>query len=142
MINDLAVVSLKLNLCFCANNTENGQVTAEAQAFFDDLANILINTNSSQPIHTETDYPGKDDGLPFEWWEDQDYMENNFTINGITPNSYELLLFAILPPPIKLMHIENSNTALDRAVDLVNNGTLTGIADGKADAFRHAFWNA
>lgn len=127
---------------FLNGNIEDGELSQETSIFFDDLMNILINSDFIEPDFTASDYPGKDQGLPFEWWKDQNYMQNNFAVNGVIPNEHELLLFAILPTPITLMHIQNSNTALDKAVELVNDGTLTGIADGKADAFRHGFWNA
>jgi len=99
----------KIKLLF---NTTEKQVTAEAQAFFDDLANILINTNSSQPIHTETDYPGKEDGLPFEWWEDDSLIGNNIVFNldddpnyqGLTEQ--EKLLVKIFRPALALVFDE------------------------------------
>ena len=50
-------------------------------------------------------------------------------------------MFSIFPEKA-IFHVGNSNEALDRASELVQNGTLTGIHNGKADAFRHTYWNA
>lgn len=109
----------------------------------EDLLNEIIDALNDLSSFTDADYPGKDDGLPFEWWNDDDFILNsgNFDIDDEQPNAKEVALFAIFPSQA-ILHIENSVTALNKAEELVNNGTLTGIGDGKADAFRHAFWNA
>jgi|TARA_B110000967_G_scaffold121007_1_gene123647 hypothetical protein len=93
--------------------------------------------------YSSNDYPGMIEGFPFEWWLDDNFIINsdNFKINNEDPNAQELLLFAQFPAEA-ILHIENSNTSLNRAEELVANGVLTGIGNGKADAFRHAFWNA
>ncbi len=88
-------------------------------------------------------WAGMEDGLPYNWWNDEDFIINSghFDIDDERPNAQEVALFALYPSQA-LLHIENSITALEKAEELVVNGTLTGIGDGKADAFRHAFWNA
>jgi hypothetical protein len=107
--------------------------------FVDELIDGLI--NNPQPAYTITDYPGKNDGMPFEWWKDNDYMSTNFDVLEEDPNAAELLAFSLFPDKA-LLHIQNSTTALNKAQQLVVNNTLTGIEDGRADAFRHAYWNA
>ncbi|MFT6128206.1 MAG: hypothetical protein ACJAVA_002705 [Flavobacteriaceae bacterium] len=109
--------------------------------FVVDVINNLIVTTSS--TYDESNYPGKDDGLPFEWWTDLDFIMNsgNFNIGLQQPNLKEALVFALHPEAVN-DHIDNSHKALAKAQELVADGTLTGIGDGKADAFRHAYWNA
>ncbi|MGB3606421.1 MAG: hypothetical protein WA775_14545 [Psychroserpens sp.] len=82
--------------------------------------------------------------MPFEWWLDQDFIRNsgnfNIAFEG-PPNAKELAVFALFFED-SFDHIENSELAYAKAQALVANGILTGITDGKADAFRHAYWNA
>lgn len=92
---------------------------------------------------TDTDYPGFELGYPNNWWLDSDFIINsgNFHIDDESPNAKELAWFAIYRNQA-ILHIENSIVALNKAEELVDSGILTGIVDGKADAFRHAYWNA
>ncbi len=100
-----------------------------------------------QPVYDITNYPGKIDGMPFEWWKNSDYIKNNLKIAslnntfGQTPNAREVILFAIFPLQA-LIHIKNSNIAMNTSKELVINGTYERVHNGKADAFRHTFWNA
>ena len=105
-----------------------------------DLLNeAMVNLSS----YTLTSFPGMDNGFPYNWWNDDDFILNsgNFDVDDEKPNAKEAALFALFPQQA-LWHAQNSRTALDKALELVLNETLTGITDGKADAFRHAFWNA
>ncbi|TXE15958.1 hypothetical protein ES692_14475 [Psychroserpens burtonensis] len=110
--------------------------------FVIDVINNLIGTTTS--TYDESNYPGKDDGLPFEWWLDEDYIRNsgdfNIAFEG-APNAKEVAVFALFFEDSPA-HIVNSTIAFAKAQELVADGTLTGIGDGKADAFRHAYWNA
>ena len=114
-------------------------IDPEAEQFVLELIDGLI--NNTQPVYTIADYPGKNTGMPFEWWNDHNYMLTNFDILLEIPNGAELLAFSIFPDKA-LLHIQNSTTALNKAEQLVLSNTLTGIEDGRADAFRHAYWNA
>ena len=118
------------------NKTRKGEITWE---FAQSLIEGLI--NNPQPSYTSSDYPGKNDGMPYEWWKDNNYMLSHFEILEEDPNPAELLAFSIFPDKA-LLHIQNSITALNKTEQLVTNNTLTGIEDGRADAFRHAYWNA
>ncbi|GAB1858672.1 hypothetical protein MHTCC0001_35120 [Flavobacteriaceae bacterium MHTCC 0001] len=101
--------------------------------------------NGNSDVESESNYPGKDKGLPYQWWKDTDFIINSgyFDIDDEQPNAKEAALFAIFRSQA-ILHIENSVTALNKAFELTQDGTFdpNGIEDGKADAFRHAFWNA
>jgi len=113
------------------------------------LADIGNNNNlielslDSMRLIDENNYPGMNDSFPFGWWNDNEFIINsgNLNIDEQTPNAIEAALFALYPDQA-ILHIQNSITALNKAEELVTNETLTGIEDGKADAFRHAYWNA
>lgn len=100
-----------------------------------------------EPIYTFDNFPGKDQGYPFEWWEDEVWISENMKLptddglNEQTPNARELALFIAFPDQA-IAHYNNSNLALAKARELAASGTLLGIEDGKADAFRHSYWNA
>lgn len=115
------------------------EYSVESVAFAEELIEGLV--TNPQPIYTSADYPGDSDGMPFEWWKDNNYMASNFEVLEEDPNPAELLAFSLFPDKA-LLHIQNSTTALNKTQQLVINNTLTGIEDGRADAFRHAYWNA
>jgi|GEM_PF-2605010 len=110
-----------------------------------ELKAFLSENNYTVPIFDNSNYPGKNDGMPFEWWKDNNWMKNNIRIDpnrpNEEPNATELVLFSIYPLQSSF-HVKNSNNALNTANQLVNNGKYTHIHNGKADAFRHTFWNA
>lgn len=129
-------------------NCDGSPMTEQQE--FNMLKQIISETcgqnNNSEPEYDLSNYPGKEDGMPYEWWLDRNYIKNNFKIlnaNGILeePNIKETILFGMFPIPA-IIHIKNSTLALEKAEQLVNSNTLTGIHNGKADAYRHAFWNA
>lgn len=37
----------------------------------------MTNTNYSIPSYTKENYPGKEDGYPFEWWKDERWIKEN-----------------------------------------------------------------
>lgn len=115
------------------------EYSVESVQFVEELIEGLV--TNPQPIYTSADYPGDSDGMPFEWWKDNIYMTSNFEVLEEDPNPAELLAFSLFPDKA-LLHIQNSTTALNKTQQLVINNTLTGIEDGRADAFRHAYWNA
>ncbi len=102
---------------------------------------IEILTNNLQPEYDISNFPGKENDMPYEWWKNNEYISQNLMLFGQTPNALEVLLFSIFPEKA-IFHIGNSNEALEKASQLVQNETLTGIHNGKADAFRHTYWNA
>ena len=112
------------------------------------LNETCSNSPSPEPEYNDSNYPGKEDGMPYQWWLDQNYIKNNLKIAKDSnssvleePNAREVLLFAMYPIPA-LIHIKNSKLALTKALELVDSDILTHILNGKADAYRHAFWNA
>ncbi len=116
--------------------------TPESVVFIEELLNeFFLNLH---PVYDEDDFPGKNLNFPFEWWKDDEFIRNNLLVSFEVPNIFELLAFNMFPA-YSLLHIENSTTALDEANSLtINNPTTfppSGIEDGKADAFRHAYWN-
>jgi hypothetical protein len=119
----------------------------EAKVFVKAIVTALI--ENPQPVFTESNYPGKNDGRPNGWWKDDSYIEKNFKMpsdsNLADPlgklNSREKELIVLFPVQA-IMHYGNSKEAFDKAAKLASNGTLTRAHNGKADAFRHAFWNA
>lgn len=115
-----------------------------------EINNTIILAIEDLNNYSEEDYPGDDQGFSFEWWLDSNFILNsgNFDIiddNNInafeSPNSKELALFALFPDKA-ILHNENAEVALSKTQELVDNSTLTGAINGKADAFRHAYWNA
>lgn len=98
--------------------------------------------------YNANNYPGKNKGMPFEWWKDISYIEENMKIPSEiptepagSPNLKEIFWFRLFPRQA-VLHIENAVTASGKASELVQNSTLTQIHNGKGDAFRHAYWNA
>ncbi len=112
---------------------------------FNDAKIFAVSAIEAFMSYTESNYPGLSKGFPYQWWKDVSFIINsgNFDIDDEAPNAKEAALFAIFTSQA-ISHIENSTVALDKAYELANNGTFTpsSIVDGKADAFRHAFWNA
>lgn len=110
-----------------------------------EVKNYLTQNGYLLPSFTVNNYPGKEDGMPFEWWKDNNWIKNNIRLDELhpdeEPNSTEKMLFIAFPTQAAF-HIKNSKTALSTANQLVSDGTFTGIHNGKADAFRHTFWNA
>ncbi|MBK6625283.1 MAG: hypothetical protein IPG30_10100 [Chitinophagaceae bacterium] len=105
----------------------------------------LAETNYTFLTYTVDNYPGKDDLMPYEWWQDENWIRDNITIDDLNPdeqpNATEIMLFCIFRAEA-VFHIKNSTNALNTAQQLVTNGTFTRIHNGKGDAFRHTFWNA
>lgn len=54
--------------------------TEENKIFIKDLIGFLIETNYVSPNYTEENYPGKEDGLPFEWWKEPEKYTSLFEI--------------------------------------------------------------
>lgn len=105
----------------------------------------LVETSHVIPNYKINDYPGMNDSIPFGWWNDDLWMKNNMRVDDLKPteepNLTELMLFSIYKYEA-ILHVKNSKNAWNTAQELVTNGTYTRIHNGKADAFRHTFWNA
>jgi len=125
-------------------------------SFSQELIDLVEQAISNLISFNVNNYPGKNDGFPFEWWLDSNFIMNsgNFDMPSDvpnnpneSPNAVEASLFAIFPKEA-VLHIQNSISALDTAQDLAENNTfnegspMKSLNNGKSDAFRHAFWNA
>jgi hypothetical protein len=130
---------------FLINNSENGIVNQKAKDLVINLINGIFQNNITLPQYTENNYPGQNQGRPFGWWNNKNYVIQNLSVANIVPNVLELFLFQVFPAQA-LLHIENSTVALNTAQQLASNNSfsdgLNGLSDGRADAFRHCFWNA
>ncbi len=114
-----------------------------------ELAIASINNLMS---YTSLNYPGKSDNLPFKWWEDENFINtNNFfkmpadnpNAPDESPNPAEALLFTLFPQE-SVFHVKNAiiaSTGAQLVASSFSDGT-NGLLNGKADAFRHAYWNA
>lgn len=82
--------------------------SAENKIFVKQLIDYLI--ANPRPVYNISNYPGKADGMPFEWWKDRVFMLQNLKmvndgaispVEGIlvegSPNERELFLFAANP---------------------------------------------
>ena len=68
-------------------------LTDEIKKFVKDLIESFMSESFvSASTYTKDNYPGKNDGMPFEWWKDKEYIKTNLriasdsNINGIAPN--------------------------------------------------------
>ncbi len=118
----------------------------------DEIFELVLNTLAEFITYTPTNYPGMTEGYPFDWWNDESFIKfsGNFNMPADNPNhpdeipnAKEAVLFRLFPRYAAL-HIQNSITALNRAEELAPTYSdgASGLHNGKADAFRHAFWNA
>lgn len=117
----------------------------QAVEFAVELVGVLEDQNYTKPVYTTSDYPGIDDNMPFNWWNNTTWINYNIRLDGLKPdekpNYQEIILFSFYPRQAAF-HIKNSINALNTAQQLVADGVYTRIHNGKADAFRHTFWNA
>ena len=60
---------------------EKGELTEENKSFIKSLVSLVTVYNYKLPVYTEDDYPGKEDGLPFEWWKNSTWLDNNFSLD-------------------------------------------------------------
>jgi hypothetical protein len=92
-------------------------------------------------ISPDLAWPGSDSGLPYKWWEDEEWLDANFTIaptqNYHTLTAEEKRLIKIYPQQAYAIS-KNVNTAHTVTESLFG---ISGLND-KSDAFRHAFFNA
>lgn len=89
--------------------------------------------------HSTSNFPGKDEGFEYKWWDDEAWLDENFTLNGeigsLTLN--EKALIALYP--ITALRIR-TNAGTAQAMTVSKMG-MNGRND-KSDAFRHAFFQA
>tara|TARA_R110000850_G_scaffold190308_3_gene316218 strand:+ start:3078 stop:4055 length:978 start_codon:yes stop_codon:yes gene_type:complete len=122
-------------------STENYEFALEVLDIRQQLTTVYDNNN----------YPGMYEGLDYNWWSDEAYLDNDFSL-GFGPGydefsnltKAEKLLVALFPAAALEIR-NNKQPATDQTHQLfphvLNNGSHYHLND-KADAFRHAFFNA
>ena len=83
-----------------------------------------------------------EDGLPNNWWNDEEFVENNFSFNlddeGISDlTDAEKILIALYPAQALIIraNVNDANTETENRFGF-------SARNDKSDAFRHAFFNA
>jgi hypothetical protein len=91
---------------------------------------------------TPDQYPGKDQGFPYLWWEDELWLDNNFKLN-VDPDQYskltaqEKMLVRIFPASAYRISLNISKANQETIARFGVNGL-----NDKSDAFRHAYFQA
>ena len=131
------------------NDANNNNIITELSSF------IAFNNNSDEAInfvrlainalisYTSTDYPGSNEGLPFEWWKNENLIENHPFFNQNPYNIWRKLttkekeIFKLYPAAAIIL---NRNKTIAEQSTISYYGT-NGLNDN-SDAFRHAYFNA
>ncbi|SHE63271.1 hypothetical protein SAMN05444278_103218 [Psychroflexus salarius] len=119
-----------------------GYYSQEALAFVKEAIQVLLNNPDAEVDWDLTNYPGIDEGLPFGWWNNESFIENNFTFNlddegfGDLTEQEELLI-KLFP-----LHALIIKANVDEAHTETENRYGNSARNDKSDAFRHAFFNA
>ncbi|PZR21233.1 MAG: hypothetical protein DI539_08645 [Flavobacterium psychrophilum] len=127
--NELAVEVIKGYL-------EENYYSTESKESAIDMINRQLSIN-------ENDYPGKEDNFPYEWWKDDNFIEDVLDQGPYDTwgrlSEKEKQLIKGFP---REAHIIYKNKAV--AEQATNNrfGNVPQLLNGKPDAFRHAFFNA
>ena len=112
----------------------------EAVDFALELVELLTELDYVTPNYTSSNYPGMNDGMPFNWWKNNSYL-NNMSLdpydefNKLTQQ--EKILVSIWPEQAYKIY---KNKPIAEAVTIQKMG-YNGRND-KSDAFRHSFFNA
>ena len=114
--------------------------TSEGKDFAVEVVNALIeNPEADFDINN---YPGKNDGMQFEWWLNDNFVDNNFSFDlddeGLGDLTKEEKFLVIIFPAQALIIRSNKEPA---ETETVNRFGFNSRND-KSDAFRHAFFNA
>ncbi|RTY86204.1 hypothetical protein [Flavobacterium sp. GT3R68] len=133
--------SVKLDINnYLSQNILNGIINTQAVAFAKELINALI--NNPQPIYTTTNYPGINEGKPFQWWKDENYINANCEDpyeSWKTVSKQEKLLIKNFPEVAYRIY-QRRDVAMQTT--FMYFGNVPGNLNGKADAFRHAYFQA
>ena len=112
------------------------------QIFNNNLLQLITQYSYKIPQYNVSDYPGKNQGLPFSWWNDNDYLTNNFSLSiGAFEEltAQEKKLVALFPQVATIIFF-NKDIAFSWTQQEFPN--VQSAHNNKADAFRHAFFNA
>ncbi|KAB8152947.1 hypothetical protein EZY14_011190 [Kordia sp. TARA_039_SRF] len=116
---------------------QNNSCSEDAQEFVIDVLTYMDNVEIN-----ENDYPGMEDGLPFNWWNNEELIEEVFqdpyeTWKKLTEREKKLVKWY----PIEAYKInKNRVIAFQKTAELY--GSTPQNLNGKPDAFRHAFFHA
>ena len=123
-----------------------------------DIFKLILENNFSNEIkslaktalidlmsYNTNNYPGKDDGYPYEWWKDDDFMDNEPLFNQTQYDQWKKLTaeekkLSKIFPEAAIEIRKNMKEAFDETYRRFGN--VQGNLNGKPDAFRHAFFNA
>ena len=109
------------------------------QDFNRDLLKMIVENNHKIPQYTSSDFPGMNNGMPYNWWNDENYLNNmSLGFNNINLTKEEKKMCALFPLAA-VMIFSNKDIALNEASSTFPNQIPR---NNKADAFRHAFFNA
>jgi hypothetical protein len=93
---------------------------------------------------TPTDYPGMNDGFPWLWWENDTWMDANFSMGVDEPGEYDKLtadekkLVKIYPVTAYILYKNMTKAFAECDVRFGIGPAL----NNKKDAFRHAYYQA
>lgn len=130
---------------------EEHDYSDDAIDFALDLIVLLKDINYVSPNFDSSNYPGKNEGFPFNWWKNTHWMNNNFYLGldentqgpGIGELTAEELILSATFPTAAITIWANVQPAYDMSVARVaNNGNPYQGYNDKRDAFRHAYFNA
>src|SRR5690606_24269275 len=122
------------------NNFLYDNHSIDDQGFVEELLDKLVTHNYSITTYYSSSYPGKSDGMPFKWWENEFYLDNYFNLDfygDVHLTEQEKLLIAIWPQQAYEIY-KNKSVAENMTTSIFGyNGR-----NDKSDAFRHSFFNA
>src|SRR5690606_22617506 len=112
----------------------------ESKQFAKKLIHLLIDTNYKTPAFNSSNYPGKENGMTFNWWNNSTHL-NNMSLDPYDQfkklTKQEKILVAIWPEQAYKIY-KNKPVAETMTTSVMgHNGR-----NDKSDAFRHAFFNA
>ena len=108
------------------------------------VQNIInqITTIGNLPIFTENDFPGLEENFPFEWWNNENFVNSNISLDvddeGFSDlNAAEKLLVRLYPEAALAIRF-NKDIAINETISRFG----TNGRNDRSDSFRHAFFNA
>jgi hypothetical protein len=133
-LNDNTSITINIRTFLSANNNTDGA------KFAVEMINALM--NNPQPTYTTLDYLGKNDGLNYQWWLDDSQIELIMgdpyeTWKKVSKREKELVKGF---PNDAYQIYKNKTIAFQKTNQIFGN--VPGNLNGKADAFRHAFFQA
>ena len=141
-INHFLLANINLNSSL---DSSGNPVPDPATEFADEAIDAICGGASvdfpSTFTYTQANYPGLSEGLPFNWWNDSLFVENNisFNLDDDSPHLTALEKFLIAMYPARALIIKSNVEVAE--TETTNRFGTNGIND-RSDAFRHAYFNA